>query len=323
MPRRESGTSANGPRPPHLLHAIRCPRYVAPHAGQRCPTRCGSPSSGRRRNGTMGRRPGAAEVSVMCSEVASPRWPCPRPRTPGTPGLRPRASRMRPGWRSNSRTGSPSSPAAGAASGRPWPARSRRAARNSCWPTSTSPPSSGPRAHCAAGARRCSPCGPTSATRRRSARSPTPPSSASAPCTSSATTPASRSSDRWRARRTPTGSTRCASTSGASSTASRPSCRCCSQQGQGGHIVNTASMAGLVGMQWLGVYCAAKFAVVGLTESLHRELKPQGIGVSVLCPMIVQTDINRNSVRNRPAGPAQPRRPGRLRGAGRRRAGRS
>ena len=59
------------------------------------------------------------------------------------------------------------------------------------------------------------------------------------------------------------------------------------QQGQGGHIVNTASMAGLVGMQWLGVYCAAKFAVVG-DESLHRELKPQGIEVSVLCPMIVR-----------------------------------
>ena len=72
-------------------------------------------------------------------------------------------------------------------------------------------------------------------------------------------------------------------------------------QGQGGHIVNTASMAGLVGMEWLGIYCASKFAVVGLTESLHRELKPHGIGVSVLCPMIVQTDINRNSVRNRPA----------------------
>jgi len=77
-------------------------------------------------------------------------------------------------------------------------------------------------------------------------------------------------------------------------------------QGQGGHIVNTASMAGLVGMQWLGVYCAAKFAVVGLTESLHRELTPQGIGVSVLCPMIVQTDINRNSVRNRPAALRNP-----------------
>src|SRR5579862_8277982 len=69
----------------------------------------------------------------------------------------------------------------------------------------------------------------------------------------------------------------------------------------GGHVVNTASMAGLVGMRWLGVYCASKFAVVGLTEALHRELVDHGIGVSVLCPMIVQTNINQNSVRNRPA----------------------
>lgn len=70
--------------------------------------------------------------------------------------------------------------------------------------------------------------------------------------------------------------------------------------GQGGHIVNTASMAGLVGMEWLGLYCTTKFAVVGLSESLHRELKPQGIGVSVLCPMIVDTNINENTVRVRP-----------------------
>jgi len=71
-------------------------------------------------------------------------------------------------------------------------------------------------------------------------------------------------------------------------------------QGQGGHVVNTASMAGLVGMEWLGIYCASKFAVVGLTEGLARELAPRGIGVSVLCPMVVQTDINLNSIRNRP-----------------------
>ena len=72
-------------------------------------------------------------------------------------------------------------------------------------------------------------------------------------------------------------------------------------QNAGGHIVNTASMAGLVGMQWLGIYCASKFAVVGLTESLQRELKPFDIGVSVLCPMIVATNIKQNSVRMRPA----------------------
>ncbi|MCX8071864.1 MAG: SDR family NAD(P)-dependent oxidoreductase [Candidatus Binatia bacterium] len=73
------------------------------------------------------------------------------------------------------------------------------------------------------------------------------------------------------------------------------------EQGTGGHILNTASMAGLVGMEWLGIYCASKFAVVGLSEALYRELKPLGIGVSVLCPMIVDTRINENSARLRPA----------------------
>jgi len=68
-------------------------------------------------------------------------------------------------------------------------------------------------------------------------------------------------------------------------------------RGQGGHVVNTASMAGLVGMDQLGIYCATKFAVVGLTESLHRELAPRGIGVSVLCPMVVATNISENSAR--------------------------
>jgi len=72
-------------------------------------------------------------------------------------------------------------------------------------------------------------------------------------------------------------------------------------QKQGGHVVNTASMAGLVGMDWLGVYCASKFAVVGLTESLHRELRAHDIGCSVLCPMVVDTRINENSLRMRPA----------------------
>jgi NAD(P)-dependent dehydrogenase (short-subunit alcohol dehydrogenase family) len=71
------------------------------------------------------------------------------------------------------------------------------------------------------------------------------------------------------------------------------------EQRQGGHIVNTASMAGLAGMPGLGVYCASKFAVVGLTESLNRELKGTGIGASVLCPMIVNTQIG-DSERNRP-----------------------
>ena len=77
------------------------------------------------------------------------------------------------------------------------------------------------------------------------------------------------------------------------------------EQGQGGHIVNTASMAGLVGMSWLGIYNASKFAVVGLSESLYRELRPQGIGVSVLCPMVVQTNLDATTAKNRP-GNLQP-----------------
>ncbi len=71
-------------------------------------------------------------------------------------------------------------------------------------------------------------------------------------------------------------------------------------QGEGGHIVNTASMAGLVATQGLGVYNTSKYAVVGLSETLVKDLRPYRIGVSVLCPMGVSTQI-RTSERNRPA----------------------
>ena len=71
--------------------------------------------------------------------------------------------------------------------------------------------------------------------------------------------------------------------------------------GERGHIVNTASMAGLIASQGLGVYNTSKYAVVGLSETLAKDLKPYGIGVSVLCPMGVQTRI-RESERSRPAG---------------------
>lgn len=67
-----------------------------------------------------------------------------------------------------------------------------------------------------------------------------------------------------------------------------------------GHIVNTASMAGLVASQGLGVYNTSKYAVVGLSETLVKDLRPYGIGVSVLCPLGVATRI-RDSDRNRPA----------------------
>jgi NAD(P)-dependent dehydrogenase (short-subunit alcohol dehydrogenase family) len=72
-------------------------------------------------------------------------------------------------------------------------------------------------------------------------------------------------------------------------------------RGEPGHIVNTASMAGLIASKGLGVYNTSKYAVVGLSETLAKDLKPYRIGVSVLCPLGVQTRI-RESERNRPAG---------------------
>lgn len=70
-------------------------------------------------------------------------------------------------------------------------------------------------------------------------------------------------------------------------------------QKAGGHIVNTASMAGLIATRGLGVYNTSKYAVVGLSETLAKDLKPYRIGVSVLCPMGVDTQI-RAAGRNRP-----------------------
>jgi NAD(P)-dependent dehydrogenase (short-subunit alcohol dehydrogenase family) len=71
----------------------------------------------------------------------------------------------------------------------------------------------------------------------------------------------------------------------------------------GGHIVNTASMAGLAAGPRLGAYAAAKYGVVGLTEVLAAELAADNsrVGVSVLCPGTIHTNIGTSS-RNRPAG---------------------
>ena len=70
------------------------------------------------------------------------------------------------------------------------------------------------------------------------------------------------------------------------------------EQGQGGHVLFTASFAGLVPNVGLGPYCVAKYGVVALAEVLSRELREHRIGVSVLCPMRVATNIG-NSERNR------------------------
>ncbi len=76
--------------------------------------------------------------------------------------------------------------------------------------------------------------------------------------------------------------------------------------GEGGHIVNTASMAGMQSGLGFSPYTASKFAVVGMSEGLAPQLAPFGIGVSVLCPGFVRTRIG-ESGRNRPEqyGPTQ------------------
>ncbi|MDY6835171.1 MAG: SDR family NAD(P)-dependent oxidoreductase [Chloroflexota bacterium] len=67
------------------------------------------------------------------------------------------------------------------------------------------------------------------------------------------------------------------------------------------HIVNTASLAGLVAAPGLGIYTVTKYAIVGLSEVLYHELARRGakVRVSVLCPSLVNTNLM-NADRNRP-----------------------
>lgn len=70
--------------------------------------------------------------------------------------------------------------------------------------------------------------------------------------------------------------------------------------GEGGHFVNTASIAGMISPPGLEAYSATKFAVVAMSEGWAVQLAPQNIGVSILCPGFVKTRIH-ESRRNRPA----------------------
>lgn len=67
------------------------------------------------------------------------------------------------------------------------------------------------------------------------------------------------------------------------------------EQGTGGHIVNVASMAGYIAGPGMASYCTTKFGVVGFSESLRAELSPHGIGVTAICPGIINTPIVRSS----------------------------
>lgn len=72
------------------------------------------------------------------------------------------------------------------------------------------------------------------------------------------------------------------------------------------HIAFTSSFAGLIPNVGLGPYCVAKYGVVALAETLSREVRANGIGVTVLCPMIVDTNLlaNTERVRSEDYGPA-------------------
>lgn len=65
--------------------------------------------------------------------------------------------------------------------------------------------------------------------------------------------------------------------------------------GEGGHIINTASMAGHAASVGMAPYFATKFATVGYSEALFHELAPVGIGVSCLCPTWIKSNIHNTS----------------------------
>lgn len=71
--------------------------------------------------------------------------------------------------------------------------------------------------------------------------------------------------------------------------------------GEGGYFINTASMAGHGAAPGMAPYNATKFAVVGYSEALKLELAPSNIGVSILCPAWVKTNIHRSAF-DKPTG---------------------
>ena len=67
------------------------------------------------------------------------------------------------------------------------------------------------------------------------------------------------------------------------------------QRGKGGHVVNVSSAAGYSASSVLAAYNATKFSVLGLSEALWEELHPHSIGVTAICPGLIDTPITRNA----------------------------
>jgi NAD(P)-dependent dehydrogenase (short-subunit alcohol dehydrogenase family) len=68
------------------------------------------------------------------------------------------------------------------------------------------------------------------------------------------------------------------------------------RHGEGGHIVNTASTAGLQPNKGQLAYCASKYAVVGMSEVLRKDLADENVSASVLCPWVVDTPIHHRDI---------------------------
>ena len=67
------------------------------------------------------------------------------------------------------------------------------------------------------------------------------------------------------------------------------------QRGAGGHVINVSSAAGYSASSTLAAYNATKFSVLGLSEALWEELRPHAIGVTAVCPGLIDTPITRNT----------------------------
>lgn len=77
-----------------------------------------------------------------------------------------------------------------------------------------------------------------------------------------------------------------------------------------GHIVNVASIAGLIGLPGASVYNASKFGVIGFSEGLGREVKRFGVQISAFCPGFVATDLSPRLKNGRESQPGTQRLPG-------------
>ncbi|WP_455577980.1 SDR family NAD(P)-dependent oxidoreductase [Actinomadura luteofluorescens] len=302
--RRGRGRAVPGEHAPAAAPPAR-PAHGRPDAGHRPdqgPVRLAPP---RRRAGQARPEPVAAHAQGRALGAAQPpgrRRPLDHRahrRRPGRPARRRRGARAQagPGDPERAPSTAPSSSSrareAGSAARPRWP--SPNAAPRWSPPTSTRPPPSAPPTSPASSAPRDTPSRWTCPTAARWRTSPRRSCTSTAYRTSWSTTPGSawpspfleHDADDWR-------KVLDVNLWGVLH-GSRLFAQQMVERGQGGHIVNTASAAAFTPTRALPAYATSKAAVLMLSECLRAELKGQGIGVSAVCPGIVNTNITRTS----------------------------